>query len=547
MVGPAAILTGFVVPIDEALHFFRLASPSFIHGSPLPRITILLSSKMNDHHYQHDAAADHGNDATTTAIHPGSPTSLGALLAEENAMRHPNPVLPSFLERMFMDEANRAGQQAVTLSMNLLHQYVGTRLHHLQQQMENSNTHQHRRWYFWKLLLQKCYLRILQFFHKLLSKYGREIRVLLMYWLERQCLLTNQASLSESVYGGRRVQLGSTERTNHNNTETKRSLVPADRRNLIRLALWLSLGPYLSERWAIYLKHCQQELASLQYEDDSSKYWSRLWKQCFVRIYPFGSSTLQIFWIWYQWQYLVGRSVYFDPVSHLLQLVVTMQQQPQSEMPAQHRPSGKASNPTSILAVPTNQTQINPNSTATTTTAATTWIPTIITGVLSSTLFIGWLAQWRSEWNQYQQQQQQQLQHRNRHSRIRSQNSDRINNQNSDNNNNNNNQHLVHDTTTTATTTIAPFSAPFPPPPPPPSKTAVNRCHGTCPLCLQQHRHPTTWIQSGQVYCYRCLKRFLEDRPKATSNGEEKTQSTALEGMLRLYESCHASATNPRS
>jgi peroxin-12 len=470
---------------------------------------------------------DNGPSNNMTTFNPGSPTSLGALLAEENAMKHPNPALPSFLEQMFMNEATNASRQAITMGMNILQQYLRSFINdaHRQQQeheqryqqrMNNVHRRLDRRWFWFLAFLQKWRLRILRSCQDVLSTRGREILVLLMYWLERQCLLTNQATLSEMVYGGRRVQLG-TEPTHKNDKsqehhQQRRLLLPADRHNLIRLALWMALEPYLAERLNKYYQSCQQELlamSSLQQTGSGHHHYLDLWKRWFTRIYPLCSSAWQLYMVGYQWRYMVGRSVFFDPISHLLQLVVVRQKQQQS-----HQKESEPSTATPPLAG-------SPTTSTTTTPASTTaFVPTLVAWILSTTLVIGWLHQFRSEWAQ---QQQQHLQQHGRNFSTRSN---------------------IEAETAPGMRTKRHSPMTYPPPPSPPPRaiaSTTQRRYGTCSLCHQPCRHPTACITSGQVYCYKCLKQYLQEK-RATARQDDFDGESS--GMIRLYESYHPPAAN---
>jgi hypothetical protein len=85
----------------------------------------------------------------------------------------------------------------------------------------------------------------------LLRKFGPEISCLVLYALERRCLRSEAcATISESLYGGRRAKLERTKNDSTNNNQRK--LLPVSDRDGTRLALLVALGPYLRHRLLLW-------------------------------------------------------------------------------------------------------------------------------------------------------------------------------------------------------------------------------------------------------------------------------------------------------
>ena len=217
-------------------------------------------------------------------LNPAIPMTVGALLTEEVAMNPFSP-LPSFYEMMLMEEAQRSAQKALKDGLdNLAHQAS-------RQRTQGSNS------FFGKL--RNRLLHLVEF---LVKKYGPEVRLLITYLLERRCIMGSSATMAESIYGGKRVKvldgnkLGST-----------------TRQDRTRLTLIIALSWYVDEKMeALFRKWCQSTTSSRLQQ----------LKAFFVRVYPYLRMTQHGTVLAYHFLYLMGKTVYFQPSSHLLGIIV---------------------------------------------------------------------------------------------------------------------------------------------------------------------------------------------------------------------------------
>ena len=234
-------------------------------------------------------------------VNPAVPKTVGALLAEEVTMDHLSP-LPSFLEMKMMEEAGASAERG----MKLLLEYVERRASEIQSPR-------------WRV-------RIARFVEYVVKKYGAELRLVLVYLLHRRCLQSNAcAPFAESLYGGRRAKLGP---AGENGQRSVLTLTDMDK---TRLVLFLALGPYIQERLdQLYQRFRQQ---STNGRNGTSPAWAKL-RAFFVAAYPYLHMTKEGTILVYQWLFLLGKSLHFDPVSHLLGQVVrrtTLADSPQAK------------------------------------------------------------------------------------------------------------------------------------------------------------------------------------------------------------------------
>ena len=208
------------------------------------------------------------NDTTTTTTGSSNliiPTSVGALLAEE-WMINPYSALPSFLEMMFIQEASRSSRKALQSGLDAVERSLLVIQRRQQQQQlsspaseqeeEDSSSADDRRVSSTIEkqikaifnLIQRCRYRLTYHLRNTIHYYGPEIRCLVIYLLERQCLYSaSGATTSESIYGGKRVKLLAASDSSSSTTH-QRQLVELSKAEKTRLALILAFGPYLREK-----------------------------------------------------------------------------------------------------------------------------------------------------------------------------------------------------------------------------------------------------------------------------------------------------------
>lgn len=279
-------------------------------------------------------------------VNPAIPDSTGALLAEEWTV-NPRSTLPSFLERVMMEEARRSGWETLRSIFGVLEDRISRMVINYERQIINEandvgDVEEIKRIYF--TLFRRWPIRVLKaLLQNVMKPFGPEIRFLLVYILERGSLTYSKASMSEALYGGKRVKLGET------NTFDKheRSLRPIGKRDSVRLAFFLAFGPYLEERSIFLFQHFRKLCLSSSYfagRVSTASYTRRKALQSTLNIvWPLLRATTKGTVLWYRWRYFLGRSVFFDPYSRLLNLVVrrtTMEDHQRTESEPQIKEAG---------------------------------------------------------------------------------------------------------------------------------------------------------------------------------------------------------------
>jgi hypothetical protein len=251
---------------------------------------------------------------TIQRVNPLIPESVGALLAEEWTI-DPHSTLPSFLEMLMMEEAQRSAWHTLKSIMS----YLQDRLDLWSQQSLSSGGEPSFGGRLYAILRAPHALRFIS--EKILAPYGPEIRFFLVYLLERKSLLSSSsATIAEVLHGGRRVKLCSTPTTHHADESNEQGsarqakLLPMNRQDGIRLAMLVALGRYLMERgdWL------HRKLS----DDHRFPGLSLRLQKMFKFLYPFLFSTAKGLNLLQKWRYLLGESVFFDSYSRWLNLVV---------------------------------------------------------------------------------------------------------------------------------------------------------------------------------------------------------------------------------
>lgn len=375
-------------------------------------------------------------------VNPAIPTTVGALLTEEVAM-NPFTPLPSFYEMMLIEEAQRSARKALTDGMESVARHLSRQ--RTQQSLTTS-------------LFGKVRNRVFHFVEFLVKKYGPEVRLLIIYLVERQFIMTSSATMAESVYGGKRAK------------SDNGRLGPMTRPDQTRLAVMLALSWYADEKCdALFRKWSPIVSSHSQHNDRRRKI-----KEFFLKIYPFLQMTKHGSVLAYQFLYLLGKTVYFHPTSHLLGTVVRRLTQ------ADIANTESASSDTREKSSATQQ-------------ALQKWTPRIRKAALwaaSTTLVLGWIQQWR----QYVRAQEQEQRH--------------ISNR------------------------LIP-----PPPEAPPLKLnprqriRIPENSDVCPLCQQPWIAPSA-SPAGYVFCHKCLVLYVREYKQCPLTG-----ALCLEAdIVRIYE-----------
>lgn len=245
------------------------------------------------------------DNTASPRVNPLVPETPGALFAEEWTI-NPHSVLPSFLEMVMIEEAQRSAWQTLK---SIFFQ--------VEDRIRSWNGNSSNRiaadlpFYERMLLALKVPQLLAAISEHVLQKYGPEIRFLMIYTLERKYLLSGAASISEALYGGKRVKL----LTNASTSAHRGKLKPMKQRDAIRCAMLLVLGRYLLERgeW-LYQGILQNRPISLALPIRFQK--------MFRFLYPFLYSSSKGLNLIQRFKYLLGESVHFDLFSRLLGLVV---------------------------------------------------------------------------------------------------------------------------------------------------------------------------------------------------------------------------------
>lgn len=489
-------------------------------------------------------------------VNPMVPDSVGGLLAEEWTI-DPTSTLPSFLERTMMDEARRSGIESLKTVFVLIEEYM-SRLANSARDDASTTTSRNTSpggattllWQRMEVLRSRWVSTISKFLaQNVLKPFGPEIRMLIIYFLERRCLLSStSATISESIYGGKRVQLGSEDvnPTIVDGTTTKvtrptrqRSLHPMSKQNAIRLALLMSLGPYLEERSSLIIQTIMAWLSTrartmTNNDGNTAATAARMEKvHKFLQVFwPFLRMTTHGTFVLYQWRYLLGRSVFYEPYSSLLNLVlrrVTIQDQSQPEVV-----------PSSTIGTATTSAE---DSTANHSKSASSSLfkslpfsskvlqrysggQRVITGLMSTMVVMSWVARVRAIREDIR-----------RRNEIRNPLGPNNHNNNNHNRSGNDNNNMA---LSSAFSSNGAHIQPIPPPPPRPvvvsddsRRVSIdNLTPKVCPICQEPRIHPTA-STGAYVFCLKCLLTYIRHQaPVCPVTGRPCPETS----IIRLYE-----------
>ena len=461
-------------------------------------------------------------------INPAVPDSIGALLAEEWTVNS-RSTLPSFLERMLMEEARRSGWETLRSIFMFLEErmsriVIDAERHIVDEADFVGGVEERRRLY--RSMLRRWRIQIVRTFHeKLVRPFGPEIRFLVFYIAERLSLMHSNASITEALYGGTRVKLAETSTPNNH----KRKLRPIEKHDSVRLAFFLAFGLYLEERskflFQFFIDRCLSFFAGRD-PPGISKRKEKIIKTMLRTMWPLLRMTSKGTILWYRWRYFLGVSVFFDPYSSLLNLVVrrtTMEDQQKQERITQAKKGESTdvvdSNTMKTSAMRRKMLQLIKSN-------MMRWASG---GLASFFVALAWVARIRTLRQELQQERElHELRQTERHEQQRNRSSQEETDIDAEEN------YLVftgcnHDELT-----------PSPPLPPPShrrnTKISTNfftdRNSDVCPLCKEPRIHPTA-STSGYVFCLKCILAFLRQNGAFCPITRKPCPESSL---VRLYE-----------
>jgi peroxin-12 len=455
------------------------------------------------------------------ALNPSSPDSVGALLAEEWTI-DPYSTLPSFVENVMISEASRS-----------THHFVGTTIsaaeHALRQRVlmdppplhgatgdeeQDTSPRPFRLWHLRKLYrsLLKLRRRILASSLSLVSQYKLELQYLLVFLIEGYSLALTDAMVGEALYGAKRVKLGGVHTANGTGDETgeaspvKRSLAPLSRSGRTRLALWISLIPYLREKNEMLVR--KQHFAPSPAHVVSPR-------RLQTHILPALHISLALADILCRWRYLMGRSIHFDLASLALQQVVRRVTQQDTVAPSLVT-SDKGQGPFVDRDDKAEANRLVLNKGAQ---MARQSLMYMIVGALA----VSWLTQIRHEFlatgARVREQQRREIENQqNRATALLDESSEPDESPPED-----------------GPTTFPWLSESGRVPPPPPAPSLPNEDSipiGGCPLCRQSSRRKPTASSSGYVFCFACILDYVKQHHRCPVTGARCQDSD----LVRLYE-----------
>ena len=403
------------------------------------------------------------------------PHSEGALLAEEWSI-NPLSVLPSFLEMNLIDDASKSGNSALRHVFDVIVQrlieYGETNLVRIRQRPRTSGGDDPART---SSVIRMWSVFLVRRLAKLLQRYTSEVRCLVIYLLERQCLRASSSTVAESIYGAKRAVVS--EEAVQPGSRKLRSL---DSNHATRLALVLAIAPYAREKLDIFLKQCERI---------SPDYRNRI-QRTFAGLYPFIIRALDASDLFCRWRFLLGRSFFFDLKSLCLgQIVrrVTLE-------------DNGAIQPVASMSSMPDTNKLNAS------------LQKSVLYLLTASIAFSWLTQIRATWHNYQ-----------RHLELRQQQTSEEDARNED---------LEVRRTQRLGSTRGQV------PPPPHSLVADlgenEESRRICPLCRRLRMQPAASI-SGYVFCFPCLSAFVKEHGTCPVTGRDCPESR----IIRLFEPHH--------
>mmetsp|Transcript_8960 Transcript_8960/g.10388 ORF Transcript_8960/g.10388 Transcript_8960/m.10388 type:complete len:445 (+) Transcript_8960:177-1511(+) len=429
-------------------------------------------------------------------------------LAEESTIDPTSP-FPSLLEMKLVETTVESGRKALKSSIEAISASANNNISN-----NNSNSLRNK----FSVLLSHAF-----------RKYQSEILLLFTYLIERKCLFSNSnSSLSESLYGLKRSSI-----TN------KGEIVPLTKSDKVRAALFLAVGPYVKEKIDRYYEKIirdkrisdsrtrtssntshivQFDIQNNSYrydrEGNGKKNYFHKIQSIFMYIYPFLHMTHEGIHVAYNFAFLIGKSMYYNPSLRILRQVV-------------RRTTLADMNTNNKITTTTKSTNLGAGSKniAQSKTTINNQLTTSAGAVLSVALLAGWIGQLKHE-----------IRRRRRRQFVIE---DSIMYRNSNN-------------TTTTTTTAGGTNVVSSTHNditqgnvndsdvlviPPPLQPIANNSHLSdrfmCPLCKQDRVNPVA-STSGYVFCYRCIVMHIREHgQRCPVTGIYCNESQ----LTRIYES----------
>jgi peroxin-12 len=317
-------------------------------------------------------------DESANPIHP---TSIGALLAEEWTIQ-PYSTLPSFLERVMMDEAAKATQDAIYTGIELLVR----RLQQLSAYEERRVSLQRARaWIAALVLLQRATRVAAAAMARVVHSCKQELQALLIFFVELFFLKANDATLSQTIYGSKCVRLQASA-PDQQQQQRRRKLSPLVDTDRTRLALIMALMPYINKKIQVLFRkwEIQHDITSRMDEEESTaRQWTRRLLQLRVPWMMATAATKVMF----QWRYLLGQSFEYDVWSELLGQLVRRVTKADS-----------ISGTNSSKSVDDTKNSRD----ATTTASDISTVRRSILYLVSASIAFGWMTQLRAAWDTHQ-------------------------------------------------------------------------------------------------------------------------------------------------
>jgi len=461
---------------------------------------------------------DEDEDEDGGSGNPMVPDSVPALLAEE-WMIHPYSTLPSFLELMMMQDADRSVAKASRTALDAVTERLRAYLQSSNSNPEEdadptSSTASAALLAAVRRLIRRWVFRMAYALESVLERNGAEIRCLLRYYLERRFLQSQRCTIAESFYGTVRVRAAA-----QPDDQGQTKLMPLRTLDQTRLALFLALGPYLKERlrewhnrWGEQEEQWQtsQEYYSadrLRRRTDSAVLLlllrlQRKLRQYFVRFYPIILASVQASNVYCQWRYLIGFSHFVDLRNTLLGQVIRRRTQ-QDSADADAAVDGKTvSNNNGASATSADRVQgVGSDSPKTKTALQSTILYLVATAVT-----VSWVTQLRFWYVQrHRERLEQQLQRQQESSTTGS------------------NEMSLHHHSSLAGIPPQPLLRP----------QDARAVPDGCPLCGRRSRIlPTACAPSGLVYCLACIRPFVQEHGTCPVTGKPVSESQ----LVRLFE-----------
>jgi hypothetical protein len=304
---------------------------------------------------------------------------------------------------------------------------------------------------------------------QVLAKYRAELMFWIIFMLERRSLTSSvTATISEALHGTKRVKIKLQSEPEGVGATRQGRLIPMQQRDGILYATLLALGRYLQERgdWLYQ--------GIVDHQPQAAILPTRLQK-LFQFLYPILYSTSKGLNLIQRWNYLLGSSVYFDPYSRLLGLVLR-------RLVAEDNPTTSTGQEASLT---TMKSLGNFNGQLLSILGSRTF-RRVAVGLLSSAVGISWIARLQTA-----------------RQKIRMK------------------RHMI----------VGDMQRKAPPKPLPEARHVKDCPPTNCPLCRAPRINPTA-SSSGYVFCLSCLRAALSSKPVCPVTGKACPESS----VIRLFE-----------